>query len=87
MNRKTDRDWQMSCRLHGVASCTQQKKIEELEAQLQEADDIVKDLREELRAVEAELERFPRSKQVKHHVQVDNASIPEPPVTCWVILT
>ncbi|XP_023730195.1 uncharacterized protein LOC111877925 isoform X1 [Lactuca sativa] len=64
-----------------VASCTQQKKIEELEAQLQEAEDIVKDLREELRAVEAELERFPRSKQVKHHVQVDNASIPEPPVT------
>ncbi|CAI9280325.1 unnamed protein product [Lactuca saligna] len=62
-----------------VASCTQQKKIEELEAQLQEAEDIVKDLREELRAVEAELERFPRSKQVKHPVQVDNASIPEPP--------
>ncbi|CAI9279440.1 unnamed protein product [Lactuca saligna] len=61
-----------------VASCTQQKKIEELEAQLQEAEDIVKDLREELSAVEAELERFPRSKQVKHHVQVDNASIPEP---------
>ncbi|KAI3499369.1 hypothetical protein L1887_35166 [Cichorium endivia] len=64
-----------------VTSCTQQKKIEELEAQLQEAEDIVKDLREELRAVEAELERFPRSKQVKHTVQVDNASIPEPQVT------
>ncbi|CAI9281143.1 unnamed protein product [Lactuca saligna] len=67
--------------ISSVASCTQQKKIEELEAQLQEAEDIVKDLREELRAIEAEPERFPRSKQVRHHVQVDNASIPEPPVT------
>lgn len=53
-----------------VASCTQQKKIEELEAQLQEAEDIVKDLREELRAVESQLERF---SQVKHLVQVRNA--------------
>ncbi|KAL4584993.1 hypothetical protein LXL04_009606 [Taraxacum kok-saghyz] len=63
-----------------VTSCTQQKKIEELEAQLQEAEDIVKDLREELRAVEAELEKFPQNKQVKHIVQVPNAPT-EPPVT------
>ncbi|KAI3777575.1 hypothetical protein L1987_47375 [Smallanthus sonchifolius] len=61
-----------------LASCTQEKKIEELEAQLQEAEDIVKDLREELRAVEAELERFSQVKKVKHMVQVDNASTREP---------
>ncbi|XP_024970014.1 uncharacterized protein LOC112509337 isoform X2 [Cynara cardunculus var. scolymus] len=64
-----------------VASCTQQKKIEELEAQLQEAEDIVKDLREELRAVEMELERFSQSKEVKHPVQVDDASMGNVPRT------
>ncbi|KAI3759350.1 hypothetical protein L6452_07101 [Arctium lappa] len=64
-----------------VASCTQQKKIEELEAQLQEAEDIVKDLREELRAVETELERFSQSKEVKHPVQVDYASTGNVPRT------
>lgn len=40
-----------------MTSLSQQKKIEELEAQLQEAEDIVKDLRQELREVQAELER------------------------------
>ncbi|KAI7750948.1 hypothetical protein M8C21_009140 [Ambrosia artemisiifolia] len=65
----------MDCKMSeaAVASCIQEKKIEELEAQLQEAEDIVKDLREELRAVEAEVERFSKIKEVKHMVQVDNA--------------
>ncbi|KAK2965156.1 hypothetical protein RJ640_005319 [Escallonia rubra] len=40
-----------------MATLSQQRKAEELEAQLQEAEDIVKDLREELREVHAELER------------------------------
>ncbi|PWA64670.1 hypothetical protein CTI12_AA342660 [Artemisia annua] len=61
-----------------VTSCTQQKKIQELEAQLQEAEDIVKDLREELRAVEAQLAKFTKIKEVKHPVQVDYVSTPEP---------
>ncbi|KAK9066513.1 hypothetical protein SSX86_013836 [Deinandra increscens subsp. villosa] len=56
-----------------TVSCSQQKKIDELEAQLQEAEDIVKDLREELRAVEAALEKFPQRKEVKHTVQVNNS--------------
>ncbi|CAI9266726.1 unnamed protein product [Lactuca saligna] len=40
-----------------MVSQIQQKKIEELEAQVQEAEDIVKDLREELSFMHAELER------------------------------
>ncbi|KAJ4712239.1 Nuclear mitotic apparatus 1 [Melia azedarach] len=40
-----------------VASLCQQQKIEELEAQLGEAEDIVKDLRAELREAQDELER------------------------------
>ncbi|KAL0421849.1 UNVERIFIED_CONTAM: hypothetical protein Slati_3207800 [Sesamum latifolium] len=40
-----------------AASLKQQKTIEELEAQLQEAEDIVSDLREELRELQTELER------------------------------
>ncbi|XP_062116384.1 uncharacterized protein LOC133830422 isoform X2 [Humulus lupulus] len=39
------------------ASLSQQRKIDELEAQLQEAEDIVRDLREELSEVQAELEK------------------------------
>ncbi|PON86103.1 hypothetical protein TorRG33x02_181530 [Trema orientale] len=38
-------------------SLSQQRKIEELEAQLQEAEDIVRDLRDELSEVQAELEK------------------------------
>ncbi|XP_071731644.1 uncharacterized protein [Rutidosis leptorrhynchoides] len=53
-----------------MISCSQQKKIEELEAQLQEAEDIVKDLREELREVEAELRKFSRSKHVDNTLQI-----------------
>ncbi|KAL3835142.1 hypothetical protein ACJIZ3_009878 [Penstemon smallii] len=40
-----------------ATSLNQRNKIEELEAQLQEAEDIVKDLREELREVQSKLER------------------------------
>ncbi|KAI9087504.1 hypothetical protein K1719_030374 [Acacia pycnantha] len=40
-----------------ITSLNQQKKIEELEAQLQEAEEIVRDLRAELREVQAELEK------------------------------
>lgn len=40
-----------------MASFSQQRKIEELEAQLEEAEDIVSDLTNELREVQAELER------------------------------
>ncbi|RDX95450.1 hypothetical protein CR513_22027 [Mucuna pruriens] len=39
-----------------LTSLNQQKKVEELEAQLQEAEEIVRDLREELRETQAELE-------------------------------
>lgn len=39
-----------------LTSLNQQKKIEELEAQLQEAEEIVRDLRAELRETQAELE-------------------------------
>ncbi|KAD4888973.1 hypothetical protein R6Q59_034139 [Mikania micrantha] len=61
-----------------IISCSQQKKIDELEAQLQEAEDIVKDLREELRAVESELERFSQRKEIKHTIQVNKAPTCEP---------
>ncbi|KAG6386134.1 hypothetical protein SASPL_155025 [Salvia splendens] len=44
-----------------AAALNQQKKIEELEAQLQEAEDIVSDLRKELGEVQAELERLKKS--------------------------
>lgn len=42
-------------------SLSQQRKIEELEAQLQEAEDIVRDLREELSEVQAELEKVKKT--------------------------
>lgn len=48
-----------------LTSLGQQKKIEELEAQLQEAEDIVRDLREELREVQAELEKGTKSNQLQ----------------------
>ncbi|CAA0826642.1 Unknown protein [Striga hermonthica] len=44
----------------------QQKKIDELEAQLQEAEDIVSDLRAELRQAQAELEREKKPKNTYH---------------------
>ncbi|MFS7934365.1 hypothetical protein Hanom_Chr05g00390751 [Helianthus anomalus] len=65
----------MDCKISeaAVASCTREKKIEELEVQLQEAVDIVKDLREELRTVESKVERFSKIQDVKHTVQVASA--------------
>ncbi|XP_051133506.1 uncharacterized protein LOC127253109 [Andrographis paniculata] len=45
-----------------VASLNQQKKIEELEAQLHEAEDIVKDLREDLENAQTELGRLKKEK-------------------------
>ncbi|XP_020203478.1 uncharacterized protein LOC109789024 isoform X2 [Cajanus cajan] len=47
-----------------LVSLNQQKKIEELEAQLQEAEEIVRDLRAELRETQAELENV--TKQQMH---------------------
>lgn len=49
----------------------QQKKIEELEAQLQEAEDIVRDLRDDLAEVQAELERM-KSENLHHMVKPGN---------------
>ncbi|KAI3454577.1 hypothetical protein Pfo_011240 [Paulownia fortunei] len=55
-----------------AASLNQQKKIEELEAQLQEAEDIVRDLREELGEVQAELERVKKD-NLQHLNEPNNA--------------
>ncbi|MFS7938913.1 hypothetical protein Hanom_Chr05g00445421 [Helianthus anomalus] len=65
----------MDCKISEavVASCTREKKIEELDAQLQKVVDIVKDLKEELRSVESEVERFSKIQDVKHTVQVASA--------------
>lgn len=46
-----------------LTSLNQQRKIEELEAQLQEAEDIVKDLREELREAQSELDWVKNNKE------------------------
>ncbi|KAL3640648.1 hypothetical protein CASFOL_015616 [Castilleja foliolosa] len=50
----------MEFKIHqsNISSQNQQKKIDELEAQLNEAEDIVKDLRDELGEVQSELERL-----------------------------
>ncbi|MCD9643824.1 hypothetical protein HAX54_031671 [Datura stramonium] len=63
-----------------LTSLSQQKKIEELEAQLQEAEDIVNDLRVELREVQAELERVTSCKEkgVQNLEEVDAAALGEP---------
>lgn len=55
-----------------LTSFNQQKKIEELEAQLQEAEDIVRDLRGDLREVQAELGRV-KNHNTKHVNEPDNA--------------
>ncbi|CAK8563095.1 unnamed protein product [Lathyrus sativus] len=52
-----------------LTSLSQQKKIEELEAQLQEAEEIVRDLRAELRETQAELENV--TKKHKMHPPVE----------------
>ncbi|XP_059638496.1 uncharacterized protein LOC132280775 isoform X2 [Cornus florida] len=57
-----------------MKSLSQRSKIEELEAQLQEAEDIVRDLREELSEVQAELEKV-RNNKLRHLDECD--AIPE----------
>ncbi|PWA96410.1 hypothetical protein CTI12_AA040070 [Artemisia annua] len=54
-----------------MASRAQVKKIDELEAQLHEAEDIVMDLREELSSVQRQLARASQKEEVKRMVQVD----------------
>ncbi|KAH0690433.1 hypothetical protein KY289_017791 [Solanum tuberosum] len=58
-----------------LTSLSQQRKIEELEAQLQEAEDIVSDLRVELREVQADLERVTSCKErgVRNLEDIDTA--------------
>ncbi|KAG5602368.1 hypothetical protein H5410_033738 [Solanum commersonii] len=56
-----------------LTSLSQQRKIEELEAQLEEAEDIVSDLRVELREVQAELEKVAsKEKEEKQLLDVDS---------------
>ncbi|XP_055832832.1 uncharacterized protein LOC129901612 [Solanum dulcamara] len=58
-----------------LTSLSQQRKIEELEAQLEEAEDIVSDLRVELREVQAELEKVTRKeKEEKQSQDVDTTN-------------
>ncbi|XP_075100643.1 uncharacterized protein LOC107823124 isoform X1 [Nicotiana tabacum] len=60
-----------------LSSLSQQRKIEELEAQLQEAEDIVYDIRVELRKVQAELERVSCNKEKDvHNLQDHNTATP-----------
>ncbi|XP_047944069.1 uncharacterized protein LOC125190734 isoform X1 [Salvia hispanica] len=62
-----------------AAGVHQQNKIEELEAQLQEAEDIVRDLRDELSEVQAELERM-KNRSSHHIVKPKNTCLVEIPV-------
>ncbi|CAI8609969.1 unnamed protein product [Vicia faba] len=52
-----------------LTSLSQQKKIEELEAQLQEAEEIVRDLRAELRETQAELENVTKKHEMHPPVE------------------
>ncbi|CAL5198311.1 unnamed protein product [Lathyrus oleraceus] len=52
-----------------LTSLSQQKKIEELEAQLQEAEEIVRDLRAELRETQAELENVTKKHEAHPPVE------------------
>ncbi|KAH6801259.1 hypothetical protein C2S52_001723 [Perilla frutescens var. hirtella] len=61
-----------------AAALNQQKKIEELEAQLQEAEDIVRDLRDELAEEQAQLERM-KSENLHHMVKPGDACLVEIP--------
>ncbi|KAL3335581.1 hypothetical protein AABB24_031688 [Solanum stoloniferum] len=58
-----------------LTSLSQQRRIEELEAQLEEAEDIVSDLRVELREVQAELEKVAsKDKEEKQSLDVDSTN-------------
>lgn len=54
-----------------MTSCAQVKKIDKLEAQLHEAEDIVIGLREELSSVQRQLARASQKEEVKRMVQAD----------------
>ncbi|KAJ8536413.1 hypothetical protein K7X08_034814 [Anisodus acutangulus] len=71
-----------------LTSLSQKRKIEELEAQLQEAEDIVNDLRVELREVQAELERVTSCKEkgVQNLEEVDTGTPGELPEEKRVVL-
>ncbi|XP_058762435.1 uncharacterized protein LOC131635803 [Vicia villosa] len=59
-----------------LTSLNQQKKIDELEAQLQEAEEIVRDLRDELRETQAELESVTKKHKMEPPVeQITNDEI------------
>ncbi|GAB4845587.1 hypothetical protein Ancab_038989 [Ancistrocladus abbreviatus] len=60
-------------------SVIQQRRIEELEAQLQEAEDIVSNLRAELSETQAEVERLSKNRQqpVDEHTQMANIDYQE----------
>ncbi|KAK4740485.1 hypothetical protein SAY87_032394 [Trapa incisa] len=62
-----------------IMTVSQQNKIEELEAQLHEAEDIVKDLREELREVQSEIDRVkttqPQAELGEELMTVSNAKV------------
>ncbi|KAG6401702.1 hypothetical protein SASPL_138566 [Salvia splendens] len=64
------------------ASLNEQKKIEELEAQLQEAEDIVRDLRGELGAVQVEVERLKKS-NLQNVNEPENDSLREVPTAIY----
>ncbi|XP_042012595.1 uncharacterized protein LOC121761072 [Salvia splendens] len=65
-----------------AAALNEQKKIEELEAQLQEAEDIVRDLRGELGEVQAELERLKKS-NLQNVNEPENDSLQEVPTAIY----
>lgn len=65
-----------------AATLKQQKKIEELEAQLQEAGDIVRDLRQELGEVHDELERLKKN-NLRNVNELENDSSGGVPTTLY----
>ncbi|KAB2604739.1 hypothetical protein D8674_040888 [Pyrus ussuriensis x Pyrus communis] len=72
-----------------ITSLSQQRKIEELEAQLQEAEDIITDLRSELKQVWSELERV-NNNQVKpldEQMTIEDASFSYNPIPEPIILS
>ncbi|VVA20197.1 PREDICTED: LOC110645823 isoform [Prunus dulcis] len=72
-----------------ITSSSQQRRIDELEAQLQEAEDIITDLRSELKQVWSELERV-NSNQVKpldRQITREDASFSESPTPEPILLS
>ncbi|XP_009335794.2 uncharacterized protein LOC103928472 [Pyrus x bretschneideri] len=72
-----------------ITSLSQQRKIEELEAQLQEAEDIITDLRSELKQVWSGLERL-NNNQVKpldEQITREDTSFSDNPTTQPIILS